>query len=117
MSDENDPSLHLDGLHVGDFVMRPVPATGTDGHLDLPETRERDQRAEDEARAARAAGEVAPSHPLRDPTLPAPTQVIPLGEGGDVDASIEDARERAGDATPMPILLRDPLTGKVAGSM
>jgi hypothetical protein len=98
MGDDHEPTLEIDGIHAGDFVVRPVPAFGTDGHLDTPASRERD-RQKDERPAASAA-------------------VVPLGEGGEVDASIEEARARLqGDGLPIPIILRDPLTGKPIGSV
>lgn len=115
----------IDGVRAGDFTLRIVPATGTDGHLDLPESRERAERALEDEEAAKQAGTVAPEPPLDLEHLAQagsqaspgpPTPVIPLGEGGDVDASIEEARARAANEAPIPIVLRDPLTGKVVGS-
>ncbi len=121
MSDDDKPALKMDGLHVGDFVIRPVPSFGTDDHLDTPEGREADRQKEDDARAAQHSEATDPPHPIVNPLHPAPTPVIPFGEGGDVDASIEAARAAAGvgqtpGEIPIPILLRDPITGKVVGS-
>jgi hypothetical protein len=106
MGEDQKPKIALDGVHVGDWVIRPVSATGTDGHLDTPASRERDRQGEEDARAAQ--------HRVPD-AVPAPVQAAE-----DVDASIEAAREASrGDGPedlPIPILLHDPLTGKVIGS-
>ncbi len=119
--DEGSPLDLIEGAHVGDFTVRVVPVTGTDGHLDLPESRERTERALEDEEAAKHSGNVAPEHPMADPAHPAPVPVIPLGEGGDVDASIEEARARAAEAAPeaaeVPVLLRDPVTGEVVASI
>ena len=100
--------IQLDGVHVGDLVLRVVPTTGTDGHLDDPASRERDRRAEEDRRAAQRPGEV-PVGPVTDATTQA---------AADVDASIAAARaaQAPGEAA-MPILLRDPVTGEVIGSI
>lgn len=112
----NDPKAiaKQGGVHAGDWIVRPVPATGTDGHLDTPSSRERDLRAEQDARTAQHS-DALPAHPLAPPSA----KVIPVGEGGDVDASIEAARSAAmgdePDDPPVPILLHDPITGKPIG--
>jgi len=106
MGDENDwQSLRLDGLHLGDWVLRAVPATETDGHLDDPESRERRRQQEADQRAAQ--------HGDGGAVVPAVTQA-----GADVDASLAAARAaQAPPGAPLPTLLRDPLTGKVIGSV
>jgi hypothetical protein len=119
MGDEKNPVLKRDGAHAGDFVIRPVPSFGTDGHLDTPASRERTRQREDDTRAAQLGGVTAPAHPLADPLHPA-AAVLPLGQGGDVDASIEAARSAlegdSPDDVPIPIILHDPLTGKPIGT-
>jgi hypothetical protein len=116
MGDEAKPTLKRDGLHVGDFVICPTAQTSTDDHLDTPENRERDRQTEEDDRAARHDGCAPPSYPSIEPTG---EPVIPLGEGGDLDVSIQRARARVHgkDELPIPILLRDPLTGKPVGSV
>ncbi len=116
MADNDGPGIDLNGVRVGDFHVQIVPATGTDDHLDTPQNRDRAEQAQEDEEAAKHSADVVPEHPLPDPAHPAPTPVIPLGEGGDVDASIEEARARVSDETPIPILLHDPLTGKVVES-
>jgi hypothetical protein len=94
--------MDVPALHLGDFALSITPATGTDGHLDTPEGRERVARGEEDARALVLAGGIAPR----------PRAPVVFGEGGDVDAAIEDAREATAPA-PLPILLHDPVTGGV----
>jgi hypothetical protein len=120
MGDDGKPAAKLDGIHLGDFVIRPAPATGTDNHLDTPEGRERQRQRQEDARAAQQAGVTGNGHPIADPLHPAAGPVLPAGEGGVVDDAIETSRAVRGD-TPddptVPILLRDPLTGNVIGSV
>ena len=103
--DKNGPSIHLDGLHAGDWVVSIAPTARTDDHLDDPERRERGRQKEDDAHAAQHGGE--------GEVEPAQTQAAE-----DVDASLAAARAaQAPDEVPVPILLRDPLTGKVIGEV
>jgi hypothetical protein len=101
----NDEKFDKEGIRVGDFHIRPTPVIGTSDRLDTPESRERARNEEDDAEAARrnvgdATGELS------------------LAEAREaVDASIEEARARVDGATVVPILLRDPLTGKVVGEL
>ncbi len=112
MSDDKGQSFHTDGLHLGDFLLRVVPATETDDHLDDPESRERDWQREADARVAHHSGDPSVKAPTEEPT-PAEQQAA-----ADVDASIAAARAAQAPApAPVPILLRDPLTGKVIGSV
>ena len=101
------PALKVDGIHVGDLVIRPAPAFETDGHLDTPASRERARQKDEDARTAQHA-EGDPAH-----ATPAPADA-----GDDVDASIRAAREAPAGEAPdaVPILLHDPLTGKVIGT-
>jgi hypothetical protein len=109
MGDDTKPRVARDGIHVGDVVIRPVPVRETDDHLDTSAGRERDRSQEEDAHAAQ--------HSAGEPP-PAPAGIVPVGEGGDVDASIQAAREAVQGAgeLPIPILLHDPLTGKIIGS-
>lgn len=121
MGDDGKPAAKLDGIHLGDFVFRPTPTTGTDDRLDTPEGRERARQREEDARAAQRAGVTGNGHPIANPLHPAAGPVLPAGEGGAVDEAIATSRAAAGD-TPdddpeVPILLRDPLTGNVIGSV
>jgi hypothetical protein len=103
--DEKEQGVHveLDGIHVGDYVMRPVPAGGTDDHLDTPQNRDRARLDDPDASATQYVGDVTPA------ASPAA-----------VDASIEEARARAAGAAgevPVPIVVRDPITGEPIGTL
>jgi hypothetical protein len=103
MSDDDKQQgvhLELDGIHAADFVMRPVPAGGTDDHLDTPQNRDRARGGDPDASATQYGG--APP---------------PAASPAEMDASIEEARARAAGEVSVPIILRDPLTGEPAGTM
>lgn len=100
---KDDGKLPKEGLRVGDFHIRPAPALSTNDRHDTADSGERARRKEDDAEDARHDGGEATGEASRADAEAA------------VDASIEEARARASGATEMPILLRDPLTGKVIG--
>jgi hypothetical protein len=102
----HEPLVHpgKDGIHVGDVVVRPGPAFGTDGRLDTPESRDRDRRKEEDERAAQHAAGTAGAVP--DPLA---------GEG--LDDAIAEARDRVAPAPEVPIILRDPVTGELVGKL
>jgi hypothetical protein len=109
MADEKGP-----GLHIGDFVLGLAPARHTDGHLDDPEGRERERQQEADERVAEHSGDPSTKVPPPEAS-PAEAQAA-----ADLDASIAAARAAQAPASvgaPVPILLRDPLTGKVIGSV
>jgi hypothetical protein len=82
------------GLRVGDFVMRVVPAMGTDSTHDNVQNEERARAREDDARAAQHAG------------------------AGPVEGAPGPSPDGSEDAPPdVPILLRDPLTGQPIGTL
>jgi serpin B len=117
VDDAGDPFLGSDGLHAGDFVIRPVPVFATDGHLDTEARRERARQMDEDARAAQFGGNAAPDRSLPSLSHPARSAVIPLGEGGATDEAIRQARARLASDAPdeLPIFLHDPVTGKVVG--
>lgn len=95
-----------EGLKVGGFHVRVVPAWATSDDLDTVEGRERARQREDDERAAQHGGGAAPIA----------SEVETDGESiaaEDVDASIAEARERASRSRGVPILIRDPVTGMV----
>jgi hypothetical protein len=108
----SDVKVGAGGVTVGDWTFGVAPATSTDAHLDTVEGRERALGKLQQEEQARAAGDVAPAHPITNPLGPR-TDVVPVGEDGEVDESIAAARaaNQPADA-PMPIILRDPVTGE-----
>jgi hypothetical protein len=111
MGDTRKPSALPDGIpdaiHIGDFVVRPLPVRSTDDHLDTPQSRDRAVQADDTAHDAQ--------HRAADTPEPA---TATAQAAADVDASIAEARAAvaAPDDLPFPIVLHDPLTGKPVGS-
>jgi hypothetical protein len=116
-----EPLVHpgMDGIHVGDMVMRPGPTFGTDGHLDTPASRERDRAHEEDAHAAQQAGVTGPAlqNPLAGPAAAQDRSLSEATAGEGLDDAIAEARDGAAPAAAVPILLRDPVTGEPVGQL
>jgi hypothetical protein len=104
MSDDPRKSSKT-GLRVGDFNVRPTLSVRTDNSLDTEANRERARRAEEDKRAAQHSPGASDGSEY-DETDDAAQAAV--------DQSIEEARRRlAGPNEDIPILLHDPVTGRI----
>lgn len=93
------------GLKVGDFYVRPTLSVRTNARLDSEANRERARRAEEDQRAAQFGGGIGEDE--------GPSEATEQAALAAVDQAIEKGRAEAAAGEEIPILLRDPVTGRV----
>lgn len=106
MADDPKPKkVSPKGLKVGDYYVRPTLALRTNATLDNEANRERARRAEEDQRAAQFDGGIGEDE--------GPSEATEKAALAAVDRAIEKGRAQVAAGEEIPILLRDPVTGRV----